>query len=92
MIRSTVSNVPTVPLGELIAEAQPGFACGDRDPNGVIQLRMNNVTTDGLMDWSDFIRVPATTEQIERYRLLTGDVLFNNTNSAELVGKSAVFL
>jgi type I restriction enzyme S subunit len=53
---------------------------------------MNNVTTDGSLDWSDYIRVPATPEQIKRYKLLEGDVLFNNTNSAELVGKSAIFL
>jgi type I restriction enzyme, S subunit len=80
-----------VPLGELLREAQAGFACGERDPEGVIQLRMNNVDTRGNFVWKDFLRVPASEATIDHYRLLPGDVLFNNTNSTELVGKSALF-
>jgi len=80
-----------VRLGEVIAEALPGFATGERDPDGVIQLRMNNVDTRGRFVWSEFIRVPADDDTVARYRLLPGDVAFNNTNSTELVGKSAVF-
>lgn len=80
-----------VQLRELIEEAQGGFASGERDAEGVIQLRMNNVTTDGGFDWSSFLRVPADAETIERYKLRPGDVLFNNTNSTELVGKSVYF-
>ncbi len=81
-----------VNLGEVIADAQSGFAIGERDPNGVIQLRMNNVDTRGRLNWSEFIRVPASQDDIEKYRLLPGDVVFNNTNSTELVGKSAQFM
>ena len=80
-----------VRLGEVMKEAQGGFACGERYPKGVIQLRMNNVTIQGTLDWSSFIRVPATEDQIREYCLERGDVLFNNTNSTELVGKSALF-
>lgn len=83
---------PSVPLRDVIAEAQPGFASGQRDPNGVIQLRMNNVDTQGHMLWDSFIRVPTTADQLQRFALTPGDVLFNNTNSTELVGKSALFL
>jgi type I restriction enzyme S subunit len=78
-------------LGEVIAEAQSGFACGERDPNGVIQLRMNNVNTRGNLVWDEFIRVPADQDTISKYQLINGDVVFNNTNSVELVGKSALF-
>ncbi len=81
----------TIPLGELIAEAQAGFASGERDPAGVVQLRMNNVDTRSNLVWDEVLRVPADTATIERYRLIHGDVMFNNTNSAELVGKSALF-
>ncbi len=80
-----------VPLGELIAEAQAGFACGKRDSDGVIQLRMNNVDTRGKLVWDEVLRVPADAATIDQYRLIPGDVLFNNTNSTELVGKSALF-
>lgn len=78
-------------LEDVIREAQLGFASGKRDPNGVIQLRMNNVTNRGRLDWSSFIRVPADSETIAAYRLEPGDVLFNNTNSTDLVGKTALF-
>jgi len=78
-------------LDDVIAEAQPGFACGERDAAGVIQLRMNNVDTRGRMLWDKFIRVPADAGNVEKYRLSAGDVLFNNTNSVELVGKTALF-
>jgi restriction endonuclease S subunit len=78
-------------LGDCISESQAGFASGARDDNGVIQLRMNNVTTDGTFKWSEYLRVPCDASDIARYSLLRDDVLFNNTNSTELVGKSALF-
>jgi type I restriction enzyme S subunit len=81
-----------VPLGDVIAEAKPGFASGERDPKGVIQLRMNNVDTRGNMVWNGFIRVPAEESVVKEFQLVLGDMLFNNTNSVELVGKSALFL
>jgi len=80
-----------IKLGEIIQEALPGFACGERDPKGVIQLRMNNVNTGGNLVWDEFIRVPAEENTIARFQLMNGDVVFNNTNSVELVGKSALF-
>ena len=52
---------------------------------------MNNVTTDGSLNWSSYLRVPTSQKQIEKYQLRPGDILFNNTNSPELVGKTAVF-
>ena len=80
-----------VKFGNVIAESQSGFASGQRDSNGVIQLRMNNVDTRGNLLWNEFIRVPADPVTIEKYRLKPGDIVFNNTNSTELVGKSALF-
>ncbi len=84
-------NLPTVSLSKLIRDAQSGFASGERATDGVIQIRMNNVTTDGNLDWTSFIRIPASQNQIEKYHLLPRDVLFNNTNSPELVGKTTSF-
>jgi len=80
-----------VRLRELIREAQAGFACGARDPEGVIQLRMNNVDTRGNLVWNEVLRVPADAGTVQRFQLISGDVMFNNTNSTELVGKSALF-
>jgi type I restriction enzyme S subunit len=80
-----------VRLGEVIAEVQAGFACGLRDPQGIAQLRMNNLDTRGNFVWDDVLRVPHEANDIDQFQILPGDVLFNNTNSTELVGKSALF-
>ena len=80
-----------VKLGEVIQEAQAGFACGERDTEGVVQLRMNNLDTRGNFIWGEVLRVPKDGNNIEPFLLVPGDVLFNNTNSTELVGKSALF-
>lgn len=81
----------SVRLGQVIRDAQSGFASGERDAGGVVQLRMNNVTNSGRFDWSALTRVPADAAVVETFGLNPGDVLFNNTNSVELVGKSALF-
>lgn len=75
-----------VKVGE-IATLQSGFASGDhnRTGSGVPHLRPMNVTRDGRISLAD---VRYVTESHE-LRLERGDVLFNNTNSPELVGKTA---
>lgn len=83
-------SVPRVALAELIREADPGFASGERSPDGVLQVRMNCVDNDGGLDLAVAPRVPAI-PRLSRYLLEPGDVLFNATNSPELVGKSALF-
>lgn len=84
-------SYPRKKLEVLIAEASPGFASGERDPKGVVQLRMNNVGRNGEFVWDSFLRVPSDEETTEYYALRSGDILFNNTNSTELVGKTALF-
>ena len=93
--KDTKRNLPIgwrwVRLGDLIREAQAGFACGLRDPHGIVQLRMNNLDTRGNFVWDDVLRVPYESGDIDQFLIVPGDVLFNNTNSTELVGKSALF-
>jgi type I restriction enzyme, S subunit len=78
-------------LADILLSAEPGFASGDNAPDGVVQLRMNNVLTDGTLDWSSLRRVPADEPKRKKYALQADDVMFNSTNSAELVGKTALF-
>ncbi|MFD6037276.1 restriction endonuclease subunit S [Streptomyces griseoincarnatus] len=78
-------------LGSLVQEVKPGFACGEEDPNGIFQIRMNNVTKSGSLDLGKRRRVPASHPGAKKARLRTGDVLFNATNSPELVGKTLHF-
>lgn len=79
-----------VPLGKFLLSAQAGIACGTRDYSGIAQLRLNNLLTNGSVDFSGHIRIPADLVPDEML-LRKGDVLFNNTNSVELVGKTVYF-
>jgi type I restriction enzyme, S subunit len=54
-------------------------------------LRMNNITFDGFMDLSDLKYINISDDEKEKYLVRKGDLLFNRTNSKELVGKTSVF-
>lgn len=59
------------------------------DPDGVPVLRMGNVRR-GWLDWDDLRYLQPDDETLPATLLAEGDVLFNRTNSAELVGKTAL--
>jgi type I restriction enzyme S subunit len=61
------------------------------DVQGVAVLRMGNIQ-DGKLDLSSLKYLPKDHDEFPGLLLEKGDVLFNRTNSAELVGKSAVYL
>ena len=46
---------------------------------------------EGRIRWERMWHAELAPEDVAKYRLQEGDILFNRTNSAELVGKSAVF-
>ncbi|KAA5845614.1 restriction endonuclease subunit S [Pseudomonas chlororaphis] len=81
---------PTARLSECIESASSGFASGAIDPEGVAQIRMNNVGLDGRLNFDKIRYVPKSTMKIEKFLLADDDVLFNATNSPNLVGKSAL--
>lgn len=59
-------------------------------PDGkVVVLRMGNLQA-GEIDWGSLV-YSNDQEDIEKYKLTAGDVLFNRTNSAELVGKTSIY-
>lgn len=79
----------------MIAPLATGFAAGKDSQaaegvESVPQLRPTNISADGTIDFEDAKDVPkaavAPADLLE-----SGEVLFNNTNSAAWVGKSAVF-
>jgi type I restriction enzyme S subunit len=79
----------TVPLGQEIDDVAVGFASSDDLTEGTFQIRMNNLTRDSQWDWSRRRRVAPTSKQLSA-AVRTGDVIFNATNSPELVGKSGL--
>lgn len=54
-------------------------------------LRMGNITTNGEILYSNLKYVPSTIADLPKLYLQKGDLVFNRTNSYELVGKSGVF-
>ena len=54
-------------------------------------LRMNNITYDGKLDLREIKYIDIEESEKEKYSTKNGDILFNRTNSKELVGKTCVF-
>lgn len=52
-------------------------------------LRMGNLQ-DGKIDWNK-LKYTSDKKEIDKYLLNKGDVLFNRTNSPELVGKTSIY-
>lgn len=81
----------TVPIGTVVDLVQYGCSSlATEEPIGVPMLRMNNLQNDGW-DLSELKYILMSEEELDRYRLEPGDLLFNRTNSKELVGKCDVF-
>ncbi|MGG5809151.1 restriction endonuclease subunit S [Falsiroseomonas sp. CW058] len=59
-------------------------------PDGVPVLRMGNIQ-NGRLDYAELKHLPRDHNEFPDLLLERGDLLFNRTNSAELVGKTAVF-
>jgi len=57
---------------------------------GVPMIRMINLQANGW-ELSDLKHIELEGVVLDRYRLERGDLLFNRTNSKELVGKCEVF-
>ena len=52
---------------------------------------MNNLTYDGQIDLGDMKFINLLDKEIGKYTVTDGDILFNRTNSPDLVGKTAVY-
>jgi type I restriction enzyme S subunit len=60
------------------------------DSSGVPVLRMGNIQ-DGKLDYGKLKYLPVNHKEFPDLLLKDGDLLFNRTNSAELVGKTAIY-
>ena len=84
-------GLPVGKIGDLLDDTSYGSS-GKAGPTGEYpMLRMGNLTPSGQMDYSDLKYIDLTENEVDRYTVKKGDILFNRTNSAELVGKTAVF-
>lgn len=78
-------------IRDIVAEVKYGTSKPANSGGKYPYLRMNNITYDGRLDTSDLKYIDMPTDEIEKYIVRKGDVLFNRTNSPELVGKTCVF-
>ena len=92
------ADLPDLPKGwswatvEQIAECvrYGSSAKTNDDPSGIPVVRMGNIV-DGALDWTELKYLPKNHDEFPDLFLRAGDLLFNRTNSAELVGKSAIY-
>lgn len=80
-----------VTIGDIVTEVKYGTSRPAVDGGKYPYLRMNNLTYDGYLDLTDLKRIDIPDNEIEKCVVRNGDVLFNRTNSIELVGKTCVF-
>lgn len=78
-----------VALDKLCESFQYGSSKKSMPKGKIPVLRMGNIQ-NGEIDWSDLVYT-SDEEEIEKYSLEPGTVLFNRTNSPELVGKTAIY-
>lgn len=79
-------------ISTCIVDIQSGVGAGKKDQadknNGIIQIRPTNIDRNGMLIFDKNIYVPFDAAMPS---LQKDDVLFNNTNSQELVGKTAIY-
>ncbi|MBK6277671.1 MAG: restriction endonuclease subunit S [Gammaproteobacteria bacterium] len=78
-------------VGQLACLVEYGSSAKTSDVSGGVPvLRMGNIV-DGELRFDELKYLPANHDEFPKLYLNPGDLLFNRTNSPELVGKSAVY-
>lgn len=76
-------------VSEICHSLKYGTAKKSSSEGTVVVIRMGNLQ-DGEISWDD-LAYSNDEEDIEKYKLVPGDVLFNRTNSPALVGKTSIY-
>ena len=89
---------PSNPMGwecgtirDIVADVRYGSSRPAVDGGKYPYLRMNNITYGGELDLTDTKRIDVPENELAKCTVRRGDVLFNRTNSKELVGKTCVY-
>ncbi len=78
-----------VALKKLCSSFDYGTSTKSKPTGKIPVLRMGNIQ-DGEIDWTDLVYT-SDDDEIKKYLLKPNTVLFNRTNSPELVGKTAIY-
>ncbi len=85
------SSWQVAPLGEYLTETQYGLSKRGEEQGKYPILRMNNLA-EGKLRLDDLQHVDLEDDEFSKFALRRGDLLFNRTNSFELVGKTSLYL
>ena len=80
-----------VTIGDIATDVRYGTSKPATEGGKYPYLRMNNLTYEGYLDLTDLKHIDIPDNEIEKCVVRNGDVLFNRTNSVELVGKTCVY-
>lgn len=96
IFRHLGSHIKVVELGSVIKTFKSGFAAGKSNQSdldhGIVHIRPTNINNIGqlIFDKNIYIDSEIVNEKPDQV-LNTGEVLFNNTNSQEWIGKTTYF-
>ena len=79
-------------IESISASISSGFACSrsHQVENGHVHLRTHNISTRGTLNFDLLVRIDPKMVDPQKASIRAGDILFNNTNSQELVGKTSL--
>ena len=83
------NNWKWIIIGNITSGTEYGTSKKSAKDGEMPVVRMGNIK-NGLIDWTDLV-FSNDKQDNEHYLLHEGDVLFNRTNSPELVGKTAIY-
>ncbi|MHA7881145.1 MAG: restriction endonuclease subunit S [Saccharospirillum sp.] len=80
-----------VQVKDVTKSLSSGFACNKsfETTDGYVHLRTHNISTSGCLNFDQIIKVSHEKIDEKKSKIFKGEILFNNTNSKELVGKTA---
>jgi type I restriction enzyme S subunit len=83
---------PVVSFGTLMSGCDYGSSeKASGDSSGTPIIRMGNVTAAGYLDLRDIKYLNQPPQALSKFALQSGDLLFNRTNSKDLVGKMGLW-
>lgn len=78
-------------IRDVVSEVKYGTSKPATDSGRYPYLRMNNITYEGQLDLTNLKYIDISDNEIDKCVVKKGDVLFNRTNSKELVGKTCLY-
>jgi type I restriction enzyme S subunit len=86
------NNLPMMRIEEVVTVAQYGTSeKSNQDGVGYPVLGMANITYSGQLDLEKLSYIDLPEKEFRKLKLEPGDIIFNRTNSTELVGKTTVW-